>query len=165
MRWIFWLCAVFFLVMVSQAYGEYFRYVDKNGVVSYTDDFSKVPKKYRVDVKSFTSVQQEINQNPDLEKQALMGEDLHSSMDKSGTDEEKAYEEFKLLKESLDQEFDLLNKERDELAMERKKLKNKAAVKAFNQKATALNDRIKAYESKKQDYLERFTNDVQENTP
>ncbi|WP_024334941.1 DUF4124 domain-containing protein [Desulfotignum balticum] len=165
MRWIFGLCAVVVLVMVSQVYGEYFRYVDENGVASYTDDLSKVPKKQRVDVKSFISVQQEINKNPDFEKQAPTVEDPHSSLDPSGPDEKKAYEEFKLLKESLDQEFELLNKARDELAMEGKKLKNNTAVRAFNQKASALNDRIKAYELKKQAYLERFTNDVQENTP
>lgn len=160
MRWILGVCAIVVLVTASQAYGEYYRYVDKNGVVSYTDDFSKVPKKQRVDVKSFISVQQEINNNPDLEKQASTGEDPHKIMDNSGTDEKKAYEEFESLKESLEQEFELLNKERDELAMERKKLKNEAAVKAFNQKASALNARIKAYESKKQAFLERFTNDL-----
>ena len=58
-----------------------------------------------------------------------------------------------------------MNRERDKLTMERTKIKSKAAVKSFNKKASALNDRIKAYELKKQAYLEKFTNDVQENTP
>ena len=53
MRWAFGLCAIVALVMVVKVYGEYFRYVDENGVVSYTDDFSKIPQKQRVDVKSF----------------------------------------------------------------------------------------------------------------
>ena len=165
MRWFFGLWAVVALVMVTQVYGEYFRYVDENGVVSYTDDLSKVSEKQRTEVESFVSEIQEINAPSVPEAQTPMGEDIPISLDKSGTDEKKAYEEFKLLKESLDQEFEGLNKERDDLAMERKKIKNKAAVTAFNQKASALNDRINAYESKKQAYLERFTNGVQENTP
>lgn len=165
MRWVFGLCSIIVLVMVAQVYGEYFRYVDENGVVSYTDDLSKVSEKQRTEVETFVSEIQELNATPVPEEQTPTDEDLHRSLDKSGTDEKKAYGEFKLLKESLDQEFELLNKERDHLAMERKKIKNKTAVTSFNQKASGLNDRIKAYESKKQAYLEKFTNDIQENTP
>ena len=157
MRWFFCLCAVFVLVSIAPVHGEYFRYVDENGVVSYTDDLSKVSEKQRVDIKTFVSEKQGTNKNFDPEKQAPTDEDVSSFLDKSGTDEKMAYQEFKALKESLDLEFDLLNKERDELAMERKKIKNKAAMKSFNQKALALNDRIQAYESKKQAYLKRFT--------
>jgi hypothetical protein len=165
MRRIFSLCVIVVLITASQVYGEYFfRYVDENGVVSYTDDLSKVPKKQRDDVKSFASVQQGINKNPDFEKQASTDEGLYRNLDDSGTDENKGYDEFRLIKESLEQDFELLNKEREDLAMERKQLNNEAAVRAFNQKASALNERIKAYELKKQAYMQKFTNDVQKNT-
>ncbi|MBU3951683.1 MAG: DUF4124 domain-containing protein [Proteobacteria bacterium] len=159
----FCLIVVAVLVMVVPVHGEYFRYVDDNGVVSYTDDLSKIPKKQRIDLKAFVSEKQKTDQNFDMEKQAPIDEEPSDSQDKPGIDEETAQQEFKALKESLDREFELLNKERDDLAMERKKITNKAAVQAFNQKASDLNDRIKAYESKKQSYLKRLTNEVQEN--
>jgi len=164
MRWIFWLCVIFVFVTTSQANGEYFRYVDENGVVSYTDDLSRVPKKQRDDVKSFTGVQQEVNKNPDVENQSSTGENLDRNLDNSDTDEQKAYDEFRLMQESLEQEYEQLNKERDDLAAELKQIDNEAAVRAFNQKASALNERIKAYELKKKAYLERFSNDIKNNT-
>jgi clan AA aspartic protease (TIGR02281 family) len=40
------------IVLVSLSYGEMYKWVDEKGTIHFTDDFSKIPEKYRSDTES-----------------------------------------------------------------------------------------------------------------
>ncbi len=150
MRLGIWICTAVLLLIAGATHGEYYRYVDENGIVSYTDDLSKLTDKQRGDVKTFAS---EKKQADDLEKQSQNPEGGDTFSDLPAEDANRGSQENRQLKESLDREFEALSKKRVELAMERKQIKSTADLQIFNRNATALNDQIKAYELKKQAYL------------
>ena len=153
MRLGIWICTAVLLLIAGATHGEYYRYVDENGIVSYTDDLSKLTDKQRGDVKTFVSEKNQADPGDNLEKQTENPSEGDTSTDLSAEDANRGSQENRQLKESLDREFEALSKKRVELAMERKQIKNTADLQIFNRNATALNDQIKAYELKKQAYV------------
>ncbi|GAB6142922.1 DUF4124 domain-containing protein [Desulfocicer niacini] len=163
MRRIIFLWTMAILMIPTFAPGEYFRYVDENGVVSYTDDLSKVPERQRNNVDSFVSVKKQVYEHSDQkegenknEGEKEVFDDDASSLNVPAPDLENSMsQEMMALKEALDQEFAQLNEARAALLVEKQKIGNQTDVSLFNQKAGKLNDRIKAFELKKEAYLKK----------
>lgn len=63
-------CAGFILMLVAQSHAETYSWVDDSGTYNFTEDYSRVPKKYRKKVKRRDDIQQDVSPqvSPNTEK-------------------------------------------------------------------------------------------------
>ena len=134
------------LIWLPFSYAELYKYVDENGVVSYTDDYS-ILSEY---AKESIEVVEEIKST---EKEEVPAEDDTDSQTKDIT--EKETKSLKIIKDELrntekelDKEYAALNLEKKNLAQESGKAKSKQEKIEYNEKITNLNNRIKTYSEK-----------------
>lgn len=72
-------CAGFILLLATQSHAETYSWVDDSGTYNFTEDYSRVPKKYRKKVKHRDDIRQDVPQeSPKAEKTEKQAE-------KSGT--------------------------------------------------------------------------------
>ncbi len=140
---------------------EFYKYLDKNGNVRFTDDLSEVPPDQRKaeafeqysGVKSpspdpsktkeaeteggFYPVAEEMEEEPSTEAESMSGDMI---------EQRKALEERQ---ESLRQEYEALMKETRQL-QNRPIFRSPAEVRAYEEKLKAHEERVKAYNQKKQ---------------
>lgn len=64
------LCLVFILLLTTQLHAETYSWIDDNGTYNFTEDFSRVPKKYQKKVKRREDLPQNVKpqQSPDPDK-------------------------------------------------------------------------------------------------
>ncbi|OGU13129.1 MAG: hypothetical protein A2076_07595 [Geobacteraceae bacterium GWC2_53_11] len=68
-------CAGFILLLVTQSYAETYSWVDDSGTYNFTEDYSRVPKKYRKKVKHRDDIRQDVPQeSPKAEKSEKQAE-------------------------------------------------------------------------------------------
>ncbi len=124
---------------------EYYRYVDQNGAVRYTDDLLEVPEAQRDGVKRIIGVQAASKEKVPTDT-AMEGDKAKESEAADQNDSKQTeYERLTQEKEALDKEYDMLQKERDALTQERETLK----IKDYNEKVRQLNQHIADYEEKR----------------
>jgi len=164
MRWHFFWGIMATMLIANLSQGEYFRYLDQNGVVSYTDDLSNVPQDQRTELESFHSVKSKVEEIRDQTQEEQKHEETKEiikkdtfSLNESAPAVENTYsQELTDLKGALDREFVQLNVARAALLVDQQKIGNQMDVLQFNEKAKELNDRIKSFESKKEAYLKKI---------
>ncbi len=159
---LFFIITVFLLSV--PAFAEYYRYVDKNGKVHYTDEYSNIPVDQRPkDIKRYretpsandyvTEPSEEQTPQPPLvnvqdpKKQKTRKEEL------SGLNER--YNHLKQIKTELDNNYDALSKKREQLEKERKDLKTKKDIIQYNKKIEKLTKSTNAYDQKTKDYTDK----------
>ncbi|MBL7178926.1 MAG: DUF4124 domain-containing protein [Desulfobacterales bacterium] len=121
-RWILLLILILFSAPVS---AEFYKYVDKDGNVLYTDDLSQVPEEQRAGLRVFDESQSgTYSTTGDVEKQEkqmLPGEG-ETSRQKEAGDFEETRQRLEKQKEALDKESEALEKEREALVKEKEEL-------------------------------------------
>ncbi|MBF0204933.1 MAG: DUF4124 domain-containing protein [Desulfamplus sp.] len=141
--------------------GQYYKFVDQNGVVSFTDDISKIPKEQRDKIEIKKAVKSSLSLNPSdnpselQDKTALEGEE-QQLLDKKKTEElDSEAKELKRIKEELDKEAEEINSASIKLIEENKDIKENKKIREYNVKIEELNERTKIYQAKQVEYVKR----------
>ncbi len=146
------LMSLMILVLGSKpGLAEYYRYIDQNGAVRYTDDLLEVPEAQRDDVKRVIGIQAASKEK--VATDTTMAEDKAKESDTADQNDSKQteYERLTQEKEALDKEYDMLQKERDALTQDRETLK----IKDYNEKVRQLNQHIADYEEKRKAFQKK----------
>jgi peptidoglycan hydrolase CwlO-like protein len=143
------LASLMVLVMSQPAMAQFYRYVDSHGNVLYTDDINKIPLDQRDRIQPYEA--SETDPDTITEK---------SAPDLSRVDSQEAQiaalekERARLtdMERTLNQEFEALTKERNDLDEEMKKAVTTEQIKVYNEKIAHFNSRIQSYEEKRNTY-------------
>jgi len=159
MRWMAWilcLAAAFFSISAS---AEFYRYVDKDGNIHFTDNLSLVPESQRKGLQSYTEFEKKDETKPDesVKKNPSSPESLKKpglpseSVSCEALDETKKHLDLTGQELELDREYRSLVQERKALQEEQKKA-SKNAIKVLNKKIQALNKKVEDYKIRQREY-------------
>ena len=147
---IFWVSLM--LSFAAAASAEFYKYIDKDGRVRFTDNYYQVPEDQRKRMEKYIEYKEKSgDQAKERER-----EDLSSKEDPGETEKNKVQmnlDETRNRLESTRQEllleYEALMKEKEQLETERKNSpKTRKATEEYNKKASALNRSVKEYEDK-----------------
>jgi hypothetical protein len=148
-----------FLMFSVSASAEFYKYVDENGNVRFTDDINQVPEAQRAKIRSYieSESQEPAEQEVAPENEAKQApEDQPTDFADLSDDESESLEDTKKrideLKSEIDREYEALMKEKAQLAKDKEQAKTRDQIIEFNKKVDSLNKRVAAYEKKGQDY-------------
>jgi hypothetical protein len=149
-RWIILISIVLFSMSAS---AEYYRYVDKDGNVHYTDDLTSIPENQRTDINEYTGFQDgSSDQEKDEQKEETPQPLLEKEQVKNKPDMDKFSEIKKQLdqkKEKLDEEYKALMEERKDIEKNKNKYRSKSQAKKYNKAILEFNAKIEDYEKRK----------------
>ena len=148
-----WLISLSLLLFSMSASAEYYRYVDKDGNVHYTDDLTNVPENQRTDINEYTGVQgDEYGQQKD-EQESEKPQSLFEKEDVTNKSDINDFSEIKKRldqeKKKLDAEYRALMEEKKEIAKDKNKYRSKSLAKKYNKVILEFNEKIEDYEKRK----------------
>ncbi len=149
-RWLILLSIVLFSMSAS---AEYYRYIDKDGNVHYTDDLTNVPENQRTDINEYTGFQDGSNdQEKDEQKAEKSNPLIEKEEGKIKPDINDFSETKKRLdreKEKLDEEYRALMEEKKDIEKNKNKYRSKSQAKKYNKAILEFNEKIADYERRK----------------
>lgn len=125
---------------------EFYRYVDKQGNVLFTDDLSNVPPELRENVTTY--------EKSETEEPAEKQSEAPKKAEGDNQAQKQSRQRLEAMGKELDQEYGKLLDERKLLDEEKNKAVTNAQIKTYNQKIVEFNTRIKAYDEKRKAYGE-----------
>lgn len=140
----------FFIFLSFCQAGQYYKFVDKNGVVSFTDDISRIPKEKRPEIE----ITESIKSTPPVNQSKISENQLPDKNQNANALDNEAQELMKI-KEELDREAQEINSQSVELIEQNKYAKDNNSIKEYNIKIEELNERTKAYQLKQLEYINR----------
>lgn len=155
--WILFLILILFSAPVS---AEFYRYVDKDGNVLYTDDLSQVPEAQRSGIRVFNEFKDVTSSTTGNE--AKQREQL--SAGEGETTNQKGAANFEKRKQLLDSEKGALEKERQDLVKEKEEFTSsrrfksgkdslvKKQLKELNEKSEKLKEKLEVLKKKQATY-------------
>jgi hypothetical protein len=165
MNYIKYLILIAFLLFSANASAEFYKYVDENGNVRFTDDINEVPEAQRSNIRSYVEskskevpeqqVTQDIMENQAEPEEASPAGQQANFPDLSENEPESLEDtksRLELMKIEIDQEYEALKDAQAQLAEEKEAAKTREQIIEYNQKAEELNTRIKAYVEKGKAY-------------
>jgi hypothetical protein len=159
MKKLTWTILVVFLVFAGPVTAQFYRYVDQNGNLRFTDDYNKVPVEQRGNIREY----QESFKDPDTSSKESVTETKRSQ--ETGTESSVnptfgvvataddgtiSLKEFRTqiekMKEQLEAEYLTLSKEKDTLAKKRDLKKSREELAVYNKSVDGFNQRAENYE-------------------
>jgi len=149
-KWLILLILVLFSIPAS---AEFYKFIDEEGNVQFTDDLTKVPVNQREGVRKYIESRtdaEDIKDNANIDKKE---EQLFDGQEKAIQIEDtnlfKTKKELDAKKKELDAEYVALLKEKEEIDKSIQKLKTNEEIKISNEKVQKFNEKIKKYEEKR----------------
>ncbi|MFQ5453824.1 MAG: DUF4124 domain-containing protein [Candidatus Zixiibacteriota bacterium] len=159
-QWKYIISMVLFLFSAT-VFAEFYRFVDKDGTIHYTDDLNKVPEDKLYNIEKYKEIESDTRYRP-----ADGQINKKSQMEK--TDYLKKQKQFVQRRAILEEELQILIKEKQVLEADKESLAKKPRwlrrrkTIELNSRAAILNKKIENYERKKN----KFNNEVDaSNTP
>lgn len=149
MRIFLTVCLLVACAGVFQAHGEYYRYLDKDGVVCFTDDPAQIPDDQREKSDVFKEAPRQVNETDTgaVPEASMPGADISAS--------DADFQKLKQLSSELETEYLVLKSEREQLLQAEKEKMSEAESTAHNAKVMELNKRTKAYMQRKEAYAKQ----------
>jgi hypothetical protein len=135
------------------ASAEYYRYIDKDGNVHYTDDLTNVPENQRTDIHEYTGFQDDPYDPQKGEEKSEKAQPLFEKEQKKNETDMNDFSEAKKRldqeKEKLEEEYRALMEEKKEIAKNKNKYRSKSRAKKYNKVILNFNEKIEDYERRK----------------
>jgi hypothetical protein len=128
-----------FLLLPNSSFAEFYKYLDENGVVRYTDNPLEIPKDQQKSAQSYREIK------------VIETADEAANVESMGDIEKKLRAE----KEMLDKEYEGLVAERQALEKEAKISRAEDEYAAFEEKILDFNQRLQQYEEKRLVFKEK----------
>lgn len=161
----YWALGLFIVIVFAMpASAEFYRYVDPHGNVMYTDDLSKVPADQRKNVKPYEESQ---SAPPPVAPEAVESSKTEPGSNTITDELDKERQRLQEQEKALNQEYEELMKKRSQLNEEKGAAVTNAQIKAYNQQIIDFNQRIQAYEAKRDalaDEVKNFNKKVEEHS-
>lgn len=148
-----WLILLSLLLFSMTASAEYYKYMDKDGNVHYTDDLTNVPENQRTDINEYTGFQSD---SYDQQKDEQKTEKSQPLVEKEEVKDKPDTDNFSEIKKRLDNEKEKLEAEHSALMAEKKeiaenknKYRSKSRAKKYNKVILEFNEKIEDYERRK----------------
>lgn len=151
---------IIIVLLSAPASAQFYKYVDEDGNIRFTDDINQVPAQQRATVKSYeeavsdTDVENEANQSDSeastnaQQKTAAAG----PAADIDLKDLDAAYDQLKTLRQEIDKEYNELTAEKETLAKEKAEAKTREQVLEYNARVEQFNERARAHQEKSKKY-------------
>jgi len=162
MRTIFCLIIIALIWLPAPAPAEYYKYKDANGVIRYTDNLADIPADQRPKIETRKEAEDYLSPQERAEK-ARQDADKLQKEPKAADAKKKQQEpaaavfsgsaspdQMKQTRDVLDKEHAGLMKAKQALEAERDTLRTADQVKLYQQKVTQLNERIAAYDKRRE---------------
>jgi len=157
------LVLVSILFFWSPADAEFYKYLDATGAVRFTDDLNEVPPDQRAKLKSYTeSVGTAEPEAPKAQPDQPAPAEA-AAPPPAGETSDQARAQLDRKKAAIEAEYQALLQEKEALAKEKEAAASRADILQYNEKAAALNQKIRDYEAKgkaMQAEIERFNAQV-----
>jgi chromosome segregation ATPase len=148
-----------FLMFSAGASAEFYKYVDDDGNVRFTDDINQVPEAQREKIRSYVESESPKPAEPEItgeNKPDQVSEDQQTDFTDLTDDESESLDDAKKrideLRNEIDEEYKALMKEKEALAKDKTQAKTRDQIIEFNKRVDSLNKRVAAYEKKGKDY-------------
>jgi hypothetical protein len=153
------LVLISFLLFSVSASAEFYKYLDENGNVRFTDDINQVPEEQRPRINSYVEsesvdpapeqeVTQESKENPEQQENVA-----EFAEDNTGEESfEAARKRIEALKQRLDEEYKALVEEGKQLAKAREAAVTNEQRLEFNKKVDDYNKRGQSYQATQKEY-------------
>lgn len=157
------------LVFAGQATAQFYKYIDKQGYVRFTDDINRVPEDQRSRLRSYTESQgapapaSEPDDGPETQPGSVPGPlAAPASPQDSAADNHEALESAHLriqeMKKNLDVEYQALLKEKETLSKERDTPKTREETVDYNKRIQTFNQNAAKFENRS-DELRKMVDD------
>jgi len=148
-----------FLLFSASASAEFYKYLDENGNVRFTDDINQVPEEQRAKISSYVESESpepapEQAATPDSQQEPAQPENTAELVEEDAGKEslEAAKERIEALKQELEEEYKALVEEGKQLNKERKAALNNEQRLEFNRKVDEYNKRGESYQAKQKEF-------------
>jgi hypothetical protein len=164
------------LAVAGPACAQFYKYLDKQGNMRFTDDINQVPESQRAKVRSYEESRapaaSPVESGDSVEKKPAAGTGAAeapalSAVSASGDEEslDSGKTRIEELKKQVDAEYKALVKEKESLAKEKEARKSREEINDYNKRVEAFNQRAAKYETMSDDLrkkAEEFNNRVME---
>jgi hypothetical protein len=140
------------------AFAEFYKYIDKEGNILFTDDLSEVPENQRPGVIEYGEPEKKTGLSEES-VEIQPGED--GQLDNTTNDPAA---DLNHRKNALEQEYILLKKEKEELVNTKKNLKTKAQIENYNKKVLLIKEKIEHYQKNRDELnaeIEKYNKSIQ----
>ena len=152
------------MVFVGPAFAEFYKYLDQQGVVRFTDDINQVPQDQRAAARSYSDSQASSTSaaeaSPAVKEEKQADPSPPTASAAAGGEGEDSIEGTRArldsLKKDAEAEYQLLVKEKDRLAKEKGTQKTREEINAYNKEVEAFNQRAESFEKKNTDLRKRI---------
>ena len=151
---------IIIVLLSAPASAQFYKYVDEDGNIRFTDDINQVPAQQRATVKSY----EEAVSDTDVEKEADQSDSEASTNAQQKTaaagaavdidlkDLDAAYDQLKALRQEIDKDYKDLLVEKETLAKDKAEAKTREQVLEYNEKVKQFNERAKVHQQKSKKY-------------
>ena len=152
MRFRFVLIVLMTIGLATSVFAEFYQYTDQDGVLRFTDDLAQVPEDQRSKAKKY--LEPDNSMTPEQPVQKALDANQETAAEENRESLESQYRaEFDRLdkkKAGLDQRYNALTKEKNDLLKVKAEISSKNELNAYNEKISSLNKRITAFESERE---------------
>jgi chromosome segregation ATPase len=139
-----------FVLTPIEATADFYKYIDENGNIIFTDNLSKIPKNQRDKVEKY-------HEPPPISRSKVSDVDNAQKSDSndnpkiSATDEKMnaKREELEKRRTQLEQEYEVLMKEKTDLERQKAEAKGRDEIKNYNEHVRLFSDKLNKYNEKR----------------
>jgi hypothetical protein len=159
MKWLAWAVLLVGLALASPASAQFYKYVDEQGNVRFTDDINQVPENQRTRVRRYVESQPTVpGEAPPAHSLGKKGSADGAAVEgptpsevAAAADEEpldKAKRRVEEMRTQVDAEYQALAREKDALDKEKGTPKTRDQAASFNKRIEAFNQRAVSFETR-----------------